>query len=162
MKNHLPPKNYRRIALPPKNTAIFWFYRLRQSRSRQKGENRQPPKNYRLMATRPRLCPPKKPLPTTTLYFRLHGLYLAVLFIALNIYMLPLVLTMSTNFCGSLLPPSYQVPPYIQYRATLDQALSANIMNTRLYIIKLNPSSMFTVNQNTNSAPYKRKNAPVV
>ena len=50
-----------------KNTAIFWFYRFRQSRYRQKRENRQPPKNYCRMAIPPRLCPPKKPLPTTTL-----------------------------------------------------------------------------------------------
>ena len=25
MKNRLPPKNYRRIALPPKKYRIFWF-----------------------------------------------------------------------------------------------------------------------------------------
>ena len=50
-----------------KHTAIFWFYRFRQSRYRQKRENGQPPKNYCRMAIPPRLCPPKKPLPTTTL-----------------------------------------------------------------------------------------------
>ena len=74
--NSLPPKNeksptakknYRRIALPPKNYRHILVYRFRQSRYRQKRENRQPPKNYRRMAIPPRLCPPKRPLPTTTL-----------------------------------------------------------------------------------------------
>ena len=50
-----------------KNTDIFWFYRFRQSSYRQKQENRQPRKNYRRMAISPRLCPPNKTLPTTTL-----------------------------------------------------------------------------------------------
>ena len=48
-------------------TAIFWFYRLRQSRYHQKTKNRLPPKNYRRMALPPHLCPPKKALPTITL-----------------------------------------------------------------------------------------------
>ena len=30
-KNRLPPKQYRRIVLTPNNTAVFWFYRLRQN-----------------------------------------------------------------------------------------------------------------------------------
>ena len=42
-----------------KNTATFWFYRFRQSRYRQKRENRQSPKSYRRVAIPPRLCPPK-------------------------------------------------------------------------------------------------------
>ena len=50
-----------------KNTATFWFYRFCQSRYLRKRENRQPPKNYRCMAIPPCLCPPRKPLPTTTL-----------------------------------------------------------------------------------------------
>ena len=69
--NRLPPKNYRHIlVLPPlpkslqyrqkrkttyrrKITVIFWFYRLGQSRYRQKTKNRLQPKNYRRMALPP-------------------------------------------------------------------------------------------------------------
>ena len=73
-----------------KNTAIICFFRLRKSRYRQNTKNRLPPKNYRQilvipppqkllppknenrllpklfrrMALPPRLCPPKKALPT--------------------------------------------------------------------------------------------------
>ena len=50
-----------------KNTAAFWLYRFRQGRYRQKRENRQPLKNYHRMAVPPPPCPPKNPLPTTTL-----------------------------------------------------------------------------------------------
>ena len=67
MKNRLPPKNCRRIALPPKKYRNILVYRFRQSRYRQKRENRQPTKKYRCMAIPPRQCPPKKALPTTTL-----------------------------------------------------------------------------------------------
>ena len=66
-KNRLPPKNYRRIALPPNKYRHILVYRFRQSRYRRKMKNRLPPANYRRMAIPPRLCPPKKPLPTTTL-----------------------------------------------------------------------------------------------
>ena len=38
-----------------------------RSRYRRKMKNRLPLKNYRRMAIPPRLCPPKKTLPTTTL-----------------------------------------------------------------------------------------------
>ena len=67
MKNRLPPKSYRRIALPPKKYRHIFVYRFRLSRYRRKRENRHPPKKKRRMAIRPRLCPPKKPLPMTTL-----------------------------------------------------------------------------------------------
>ena len=84
-KYYLPPKSLPPKSLPPKNekpptaktlppycitaektTAIFWFYRFRRRRYRQKRENGQPPRNYRRVAIPPRLCPPKTPLPTTT------------------------------------------------------------------------------------------------
>ena len=92
----LPPKIYHHIlflppppkSLPPKKrntayrrkttavwhyhgkiTTIFWFYRLRQSRYRQKSKNRLSPKHYRRMTLPPRLCPPKKALQTITLIF---------------------------------------------------------------------------------------------
>ena len=92
--NSLPPKNYRRMALPAEFlppsfgftasdkvvtakkgktayrrnvTAIVWFCRLRQSRYRQKTKKRLPLKNYRRMALPPHLCPPKRTLPTITL-----------------------------------------------------------------------------------------------
>ena len=58
----------RKTAYCRKITAIFCFYRLRQSRYRQKTKNRLPPKNYCRMALPPRLCPPKKALPTITLF----------------------------------------------------------------------------------------------
>ena len=74
----LPPKNAKPPTakkLPPYCIAAekmhpyfhILVYRFRQSRYRQKRENRQPPKNYRRMAIPPRLCPRKKTLPTTTL-----------------------------------------------------------------------------------------------
>ena len=49
----LPPKNYPRIALPPKKYRHILVYRFRQSRYRQKMKNRQPPKNYRRIALPP-------------------------------------------------------------------------------------------------------------
>ena len=68
MRNRLPPKNYRRIALPPQKYRHILVYRFRQSHYRQKRENRQPPKKYRRIAIPPRLCPTKKPLLMTTLH----------------------------------------------------------------------------------------------
>ena len=70
----LPPKNEKPLTaekLPPYGiTAIFWFYRLRPSRYRQKNEKPPTPKNYRyVLVLPPRLCSPKKTLPTITLEF---------------------------------------------------------------------------------------------
>ena len=66
-KNRLTPKHYRRIALPTKKYRHISVCRFRQSRYRRKMKNRLTPKNYRRMAISPRLCPPNKTLPTTTL-----------------------------------------------------------------------------------------------
>ena len=71
----LPPKNGNPLTaerLPPYEYGItaepyFGFSASRQSRYCQKTKNRLPPKNYRRMALPPRLCPPKKALPTITL-----------------------------------------------------------------------------------------------
>ena len=92
LRSRYRPK--RKTAYRRKITAMFWFYRLRQSRYRQKTKNRLPPKYYRhiLFLSPPpkslppknekpptaekllpygitaRLCPPKKALPTITLF----------------------------------------------------------------------------------------------
>ena len=50
------------------NNVIFLFYRFHQSRYRQKKTKPSTAKNYRHMAITLRLCPPKKPLPGTTLF----------------------------------------------------------------------------------------------
>ena len=72
-KNAYPQKiaavlHYRRK--PP-----YFGFTASAKKYRQKRENRQPPKNYRRMAIPPRLCPPKKPLPTTTLLIMMAYIY---------------------------------------------------------------------------------------
>ena len=54
-KNRLPPENYRRIALPPKNTAICWFTASATMSLPPKNEKPPIDKNYRRI-----VLPPKK------------------------------------------------------------------------------------------------------
>ena len=66
-KNPLLPKNYRRTALPANNYRHILVLPPPLKSLPPKKKNRLPPKNYRRMALPPRLCPPKKALPTITL-----------------------------------------------------------------------------------------------
>ena len=68
-RNEKPPtaKKYRRIALPPNKYRYSLVCRLRQSRFRQKRENRQPLIYFQCMEIPPRMCPPPKTIPTITL-----------------------------------------------------------------------------------------------
>ena len=78
----LPPFCVTAKQLPPNKYRHILVYRFRQSRYRQNRKKCQPPENYRRMAIPPRLCPPKKPLLTTTLNFSwvVHECWMVIVF----------------------------------------------------------------------------------